>query len=312
MNPSSKTQPHNILVIKLGALGDFVQSLGPMKAIRQHHKNDHITLLTTKPFADFARESKYFDDIELDTRPKFFDLAGWISLRKKLNQPNYTRVYDLQNNDRTGFYFKLLNPKPEWVGIAKGASHRNTSPQRTSGLAFDGHAQTLSLAGIKDVQIDTMAWINADLSPYNLQSPYILLVPGCAPTRPEKRWPATHYGTLAQKLKTAGYRPVIIGTDGEKELAETILSIEPACLDLMGKTKLMDIPTLAENAHYAIGNDTGPMHLIGPTECKSLVLFSGNSQPHRHKPLGKNVETIQIDNLNDLEVDQVFNTLNLN
>ena len=39
-----------ILVIKLGALGDFIYALGPMAAIRRHHKDARITLLTTAPF----------------------------------------------------------------------------------------------------------------------------------------------------------------------------------------------------------------------------------------------------------------------
>ena len=46
-----------ILVIRLGALGDFVQSFGPFSAIRAHHPEARITLLTTAPFADLARRS---------------------------------------------------------------------------------------------------------------------------------------------------------------------------------------------------------------------------------------------------------------
>ncbi|MGE3479724.1 MAG: glycosyltransferase family 9 protein, partial [Dongiaceae bacterium] len=38
-----------ILIIKHGALGDFVQSLGAMASIRLHHPKAKITLLTTKP-----------------------------------------------------------------------------------------------------------------------------------------------------------------------------------------------------------------------------------------------------------------------
>ena len=43
-----------VLVIKLGALGDFVQGFGPFAAIRAHHPTAHITLLTTRPFAALA------------------------------------------------------------------------------------------------------------------------------------------------------------------------------------------------------------------------------------------------------------------
>ncbi len=33
-----------VLVIRLGAFGDFVQSFGPFAAIRAHHPADEITL----------------------------------------------------------------------------------------------------------------------------------------------------------------------------------------------------------------------------------------------------------------------------
>ena len=42
-----------ILVVKLGALGNVVLSLGPFAAIRRHHADAHITLLTTAPYADW-------------------------------------------------------------------------------------------------------------------------------------------------------------------------------------------------------------------------------------------------------------------
>ncbi len=61
-----------ILVIKLGALGDFVQALGPMRAIRDHHPDSEITLLTTAPFEDLAWASKTIDQIWIDKRPRFY------------------------------------------------------------------------------------------------------------------------------------------------------------------------------------------------------------------------------------------------
>ncbi|HAQ33371.1 MAG TPA: ADP-heptose--LPS heptosyltransferase, partial [Rhodospirillaceae bacterium] len=49
-----------ILVIKLGALGDFIQAMGPFRVIREFHREARITLLTTAPFAALARECGYF------------------------------------------------------------------------------------------------------------------------------------------------------------------------------------------------------------------------------------------------------------
>ncbi len=300
--------PGHILVIKLGALGDFIQALGPMKAIRTHHPQAHITLLTTKPFQALAEKSGYFNAIHLDTRPKFYQLSKWCALRTFLNDGQFTRIYDLQNNDRTGFYFKLLkSPKPDWVGVAKGASHRNTSSERTKGLAFHGHVQTLGLAGINNIEIDPMDWLKGNLSGFGLTLPYILIVPGSAPSRPLKRWP--HYAALCQKITGDGYQPVLIGTQDEADVTAQIKQACPQSLDLTGKTALFDLPDLARGADACVTNDTGPAHMIAPTGCKTLVLFSDDSNPVRHAPLGPHVKTIQKNDLNDLSPEEVYATL---
>lgn len=307
------TSPDKILVIKLGALGDFIQALGPMAAIRKHHPNAHITLLTTASFEQFAKDCGYFDDIWLDKKPSWFDIGGWLSLRDKLNTAQFDRVYDLQNNDRTCFYFKLFKPKnqTEWVGVAKGASHRNTSLDRTKGHAFDGHVQTLALAGITDIEIDTLEWMQADISSFALKNPYILLVPGSAPQHPGKRWPARHYGALAQKLIELGYQPIVIGTKTETKAAQIILKSCPDALDLTNRTSLQQIVMLARNAAGAVGNDTGPMHMIAATSLPCVVLFSGHSNPLRHVPKGKNVQIIQKEDLKDLPVKDVLKATQL-
>lgn len=303
------TKDHKkILVIKLGALGDFIQALGPMAAIRKHHKDAEITLLTTKFFEGFANDCGYFDHIVIDKRPKLLDPKGWLTLRKTLNSSAYERVYDLQNNDRTGLYFKLFKtPKPEWIGIAKGASHRNTSEKRTAGHAFDGHVQTLELAGIKGIKPDPLAWMKGDISAFPLRRPYILLVPGSAPDRPEKRWPANKYGRLAQILAKSGFQPIILGTQAESEATQKIAIACPEALDLTAQTSITQIAILARGAAGAIGNDTGPMHLIGATGCPSLTLFSHHSDPKRHAPKGANVRTLQTQDLESLKPEKVLN-----
>jgi len=303
------TALQNILVIKLGALGDFVQALGPMAAIRRHHPGANITLLTTEPFAGFGRECGYFDRVWVDERPRWTDPKGWLSLRKKLKDGNFARVYDLQNNDRTALYLKLFSPRPEWVGAAKGASHRNASLERTAGSGFDGHVQTLRLAGIDDIALDDLSWIAGDISGFRLPAPYVLLVPGSAPGRPEKRWPASHYGVLARVIDGWGFHPVIIGTKNEEDSAAAIKKIFPAATDLTGQTALADIALLARYAAAAIGNDTGPMHLIAPTGCPSYVIFSASTDPRRHAPLGPAVQTIQAQNLGALTPEEVAGTM---
>ncbi len=296
-----------ILVIKLSALGDFIQALGPMQAIRNHHKDDDITLMTTKPFKTFGEKSGYFNNIFVDERPKITQPIKWLNLRKNLISGEFDRVYDLQNNDRTQIYFNLFpkSKRPEWVGAAKGASHENKNSARKAGTALEGHKMTLALAGINNVKIDTLDWLKDKGKKFDLPKSFVLLVTGCAPQHPQKRWPAENYAALGQALVKSGFTPVLIGTKDEKEINDQIMSLCPQAINLTEKTSLFDIAALAHNADFAIGNDTGPMHMTGPTGCKTLALFSAHSTPSKHAPNGENVFTLQKDELKDLSLEDV-------
>ncbi|MEM7618321.1 MAG: glycosyltransferase family 9 protein [Pseudomonadota bacterium] len=302
-------EQEKILVIKLGALGDFIIALGAMKTIREHHPKAHITILTTKAFKEFAQKSDYFEDIWVDERLKLLQPLKWFDLRQKLNSRKFTRVYDLQNNDRTSIYFKLFSPKPEWIGTAKGASHYYDDPARTAGLAIDGLRLLLKHAGLPYINIDTMDWVETNLSKYNLKKPYALVVPGSAPSRPEKRWPKEKYATLCQMLAAQNIQPVLIGTKDEKEITDYIASECDEALDLNSQTSLFDIITLGRNAKYAVGNDTGPMHMIAPTGCACLTLFSSYSNATLSAPNGENAECLQVDDFNNLNPKEVFSKL---
>ena len=303
---------NKILVIKLGALGDFIISLGAMKAIKNHHPDAHITLLTTKPFVGFAEQSGYFDEIWIDEKPKFYQINKWLRLKNKLNHAQFSRIYDLQNNDRTGIYFKLLDAtKPEWVGAAKGASHHYDAPERTAGLPLVGLRLLLENAGLSKINVDRMDWITADTARFNLKSPYALIVAGSAPSRPEKRWPAAQYAALCHALSAQNIQPVLIGTKDEQDITDYIKTNCPDCINLSAQTSLFDIIALGRNATFAIGNDTGPMHMVAPTGCNTLVLFSRHSNPTRNAPMGENVQTIQVNDFADLSVQDVLRKINL-
>lgn len=296
----------NILVIKLGALGDFIYALGPMAAIRRAHPQDRLTLLTTKAFANLGRGCGYFDEVLIDDRPKLFDVMGWIKLRAELNKSHFSRVYDLQNNDRTSFYFRMLSPRPEWVGAAKGASHCNSSPERVAGHAFHGHVQTLALAGITDVALDPLLWMRSELSVFKLPKPYVLLVPGSSPQHPAKRWPIENYRLLAAKLLRQGFHPVIIGGKAEEEAAEAIARGLDV-VNLTGQTALEELPALARGAVAAIGNDTGPLHIICVTGCASVMFFcSKASTIQKHGPQGPRVLALEADDLGKITPEEAM------
>ncbi len=303
---SSAPDARRILVIRLSALGDFIMALPAMAAIRRYHPDAEISLLTTKPLAELAKQSGWFNHIEIDPRPGWREIGKWIRLRRWLRACRFDRVYDLQSQDRTALYFRLFwpNRSPEWSGIAPGASHRHIDPARRRMHAFDIHAAQLAIAGICDIPQPDLVWLDEDTRKFGLPSRIALLVPGSAPHRPAKRWPAAQYGALAQLLVDQGITPVVIGTADERPLAQAIRAICPKARDLTGQTSLFAIAGLARRAAFAIGSDTGPMHLIAMIGCRVISLFSDESNPARSAPRG-NVTVLHRPDLADLPLEEV-------
>ena len=304
--------PARILVIKHGALGDFVLATGPFQAIRKHHEGARITLLTTAPFAEMAGECGWFDDVWVDRRPKAWNLPGVLGLRKRLRRGAFERVYDLQTSDRSSSYFRLFaSPRPEWSGIAPGCSHPHANPGRDAMHTIERQAEQLDMAGIADVPPPDVSWLVAPLRRFGLPVRFVLLVPGGAAHRPEKRWPAERYAELAGNLANEGLVPVLIGTAAEADVLAEIAGACPAARNLCGETSLAEIASLARRAAGALGNDTGPMHLIAAADCPSLVLFSNASDPAITAPRGASVELLHEADLAALDVSRVRAALRL-
>lgn len=300
------SNPEQILIIKLSALGDFILSLGACQAIRKHHPDARITILTTKPYQPLAEASGLFDEIWLDNRPRFWQLPSLLALRAKLRNGDFNRVYDLQRNDRSAFYFRLIgHPKPEWVGKVDGCSHRYIQPGDQVLHISTREAQQLALAGITDIATSDLSFANEDLTEFALPANYVLLVPGGAPHRPAKRWPMERYAELAAWLVTRGYTPVLLGTAAEQDSLELIAAVCPAALNLCGRTTLLQIATLAKSAQLAVGNDTGPMHLIAPAGRPVVSLFSHESDPAKVSPRGAEITILRRPTLEDLALADV-------
>jgi len=311
LRPSRKLAsrpPQEILIIKLGALGDFIQALGPMPDIRRHHARDRITLLTTPRYAELAAQTKLFDDILIDRRPKAFDLEGWLALRRTLRRGRFDRIYDLQTSDRSGIYAWLLRSgrMPEWSGIVWQCSHPHANPQRDRQHTMDRQAEQLLMAGIYPVSL--VPWLPAEGSlPAALAGKrFIMLIPGSSPRHLAKRWPASRYGELAIKLKRAGYLPVLVGVHGEANLGRMICDVCPDAVDLTGRTDVAALAALVGSTALTVGNDTGATHVAAAGGNPVVVLFSRASDPGLCAPRGTLVRVLMEPDLGDISVETVF------
>lgn len=275
-----------ILVIKLSALGDFVQATGPMKAVRAAHPEAHVTLLTTRPYTAMGEATGWFDAVWSDGRPDWSDLPAVARLLMRLRGGRFDRVYDLQTQSRTVRYFQLLWPRrPLWSGNAPGAAFRYAGAARDRLHIQDSQREQLRIAGIADVGPPDIGWMTGDAGKFGLAAPWALLAPGGAPHRPAKRWPAERFGALAAKLLEQGITPAVLGHgEDEATLAATILAAAPGAVSLVGRTSFGDIAELARGAALAVGNDTGPMHIAVAAGAPAVVLFSADSNPDLSAP----------------------------
>ena len=307
----------SVLVIKLSALGDFVMAFPAFARIRAAHADARITLLTTPPFESLARLSPYFDAVDTDGRPG--GPGAWLRLAMRLRHAKFDRVYDLQTNDRTNLLFQALRPAPPtWSGTAVGAALPHRNPARAAMHPLERQAQQLE---------DAAVWPDAPTQPLSAPPPDIswilnqavfktrpsaappkptaLLIPGSSAHRTEKRWPVESYGRLAAGLEAAGFSVLVAGGLQEGALARGIQRLAPRARDLTGRTDFAQIAALGAKAAVAIGNDTGPVHLIAAAGAPTIVLFSSASSPELSAPRG-HVTVFQATDLKDVSVATVL------
>ncbi len=290
-----------VLVIRLGALGDFFLSFSPFAAIRAHHPTAAITLLTTAPYAPLGRAAPWFDEVVIDDKPAAWDLPGLLRLRAALR--GFDIVYDLQTSSRSSRYFRLAG-RPAWSGIASGCALPDDDPARDRLHTRDRQAGQLRRAGITRFPEPDLSWLRTGPPP--VDGRYAMLVPGAAPHRPAKRWPAERFGQIAAELDAAGIRPVAVGALDDAPLAAEIAARCSATLDLTGQTDLLGLARVAAGATLAIGNDTGPMHVAATLGCRAIVLFSGESDPTLTAPRGEaRIDVLRADRLEEIATDLV-------
>jgi ADP-heptose:LPS heptosyltransferase len=132
----------------------------------------------------------------------------------------------------------------------------------------------------------------------------------CAsPASPKKRWPVEHFAALAALAARRGVTPVVLGGAQEQTLGAAIAQRCAAARDLTGKTSLGEIVALGRRALHAVGNDTGPMHLIVAAGAPATVLYSAESDPALTAPRGARVTVLRRADLAALAVEEVAATL---
>jgi ADP-heptose:LPS heptosyltransferase len=300
----------NILVIRLGALGDILLCMKPFQDIRNGHRDARITLLTMPSFAGFARQMPWFDHVIEDTRPQWWQLTAWKSLKNSIQSQNFDCVIDLQNKPRSRFYQRAFFTR----GVPWSSSMRNSTFPHIS-FSHKMHRQEellvqLRATGTGDSGALNLDWLAAPSEALQLPERYVVLVPGCSPHLLHKRWPATHYAKLAHSLKTMGFEVVVVGTAADAAPIADIKNQADFIIDISGRTHFAQLASVYRNASAVVGNDTGPTFLAAMVGAPTLTLMSHHTDPVRSGPVGRRCAWIKENTIAHISVDAVRNALN--
>ncbi len=128
----------------------------------------------------------------------------------------------------------------------------------------------------------------------------LILHPGSNNHAPE--WPATHFLGLINHLSSDDFNILITGTAQEQERFQPpLLSKLPKhAHNLMGEMELPQFLTLLSTADGVVASSTGPIHVSGVLNRKTLGLFPPRTPnsfdweltDHKWKPLGQQVTTL--------------------
>jgi ADP-heptose:LPS heptosyltransferase len=292
----------NILIIKLGSLGDVVQISGALRDIREHHKNEKITILTTSKYLNLFKNCPYVDHCLEDERLPRYNIFYLLRLKKIINSLDFNKVYDLQNSNRTNFYRKFLFNVKDW-STSKDIpdnKYNNSVLQR-----FDEQLRKSNIETRYTLKPD-FSWAAQNANNYNLDTikKYILFFPFCSKDLIHKRWP--YFSELISLIKQnhPQYELVVAPGPGEIQEAKS-LNIKVALNNNLA-LNFFELASLIKNSHLVIANDTGPAHMAAHLGAKGFTLFGPHTTPEKVSIEREKFIALQTMDLKSLFADRVY------
>jgi ADP-heptose:LPS heptosyltransferase len=291
MGNSNRPELRSIVVFRALQLGDMLNAVPALRALRAAHPDAQISLVGLPWAEEFVeRFHAYVDD--------FISFPGWPGMPEQTPNtghiPSFIAWVQAQGFDLAiqmhgsgefsnplialwgakrcaGFYRKggfapdpdLFLPYPEH----EPEVWRHLRLMEMLNVPLKGDALEFPL-----FQPDYEEFWNLR-SAYSLEENYICLHPGAR--RRERRWPADQFAALADGLSMKGYQIVLTGSFDEAGLTAQVASqMKSPVIDLGGRTTLGGLAVLLSNCRLLVSNDTGVSHLAAALKTPSVVLFS--------------------------------------
>lgn len=302
-----------ILLVRLSAVGDVVNTLPAITALRIALPRAHLTFVVEDKAQDVVLGHPDIDEVVVFPRKRWRksirSLRGLLpTLRegaeyaRKLRRARFDIVLDFQGNLKSGLHVRCARA-PRSIGFARGhVKERNDWFTRE-------HVTPLALRQSRvEKNLDLLSALGIARGPARFRLPgssesearvatflrsigcapggYVLVHPGTSAYGHAKRWPLERFAELARAIEREWGVPTIVAWGpGERALAETIVASSSAKLALE-TTSLLDLAELLRRAQLYVGADSGPLHLAAATMTPSVALF-GPKDPAIYAPYNK-------------------------
>ncbi|UCF02578.1 MAG: glycosyltransferase family 9 protein [Deltaproteobacteria bacterium] len=311
----------NILIVKLSALGDVVQSIPAFEALRNHYASAHITWLVEEEAAGLLQYYPGLDEILVCRR------CSWLKeLRNPLLWPKVSfDIFRFCGNLRQRYYDVIIDlqgllKSAIWVGLARGRRKIGFDRTREGSWRFlnerlppydpDRHAL--------ERYLDLIRYLGADGDSFRVHDLWTpteerLLQERLSQIRPNsgsplvachpisrwqtKLWPEANFTRLAVELITR-LRATVVFT-GSTQDRDTITRIigetdVGGLYNWAGTTNLRELAYVYKNANVVVSTDSGPMHLAAVLGTPVVALF-GPTAPWRTGPYGNTHRVLRME-----------------
>jgi len=295
------------LIIKPSSMGDVVQALPVLTALKEAHPAAHVSWLVARPFAGILEGHPRLDDVLLFDRRRFgrFTLsvtvaAEFLAFLKDLRRRRFTTVIDLQGLFRSGL-LAMASGAPTRVGFREAREGAplfytdEVSTGRREMHAVDRYLAAARRMGLGMPQATDHLPVSAEargaarrlLAGQGLGpgEPFVVV---CAHARwLTKQWPPDRFAQVLDRMRSqTAARAVLIGSAEAVANGRAVAQAmtEPP-IDLTNRTTLKELVAVIAEARAMVTNDSGPMHVAAAVGTPVVAIF-GPTNPRRTGPYG--------------------------
>ncbi|MDD5035080.1 MAG: glycosyltransferase family 9 protein [Methylococcaceae bacterium] len=290
--------PHNILIIRLSAIGDVILASPLIPVLRAAYPRARLVWLTEEGNEELLQSNPRLDRVMVWPRRRWGALwregryRQWVNefraLAGELRGERFDWVLDTQGLLKSGAWAWLSGGKHRvGLGSREGSRwlmHRvvdRHSENDRIGIEYFNLALSLGLEPARfdmDIVPSGQDLQAAEKLLAGVARPFAVICPFT--TRPQKHWFDERWAELARRLMTErGLAVVMLGGPTDLVRAEAIAALAPGILVLVGRTRLGQCAAIIEQAELLIGVDTGLTHLGIAMKTPTLALF-GSTKPY--------------------------------